>query len=129
MDGRADKTCTPGVTNPDVTQATIHSTICVSGWTKTVRPPASYTDALKRQQITEYGYSDTNPADYEEDHLIPLEVGGNPTDPRNLWPEPHGGARGSKVKDPVENQFKTAVCSGSMTLDAARAQILADWTH
>jgi hypothetical protein len=24
---------------------------------------------------------------YEEDHLIPLEDGGDPTDSRNLWPE------------------------------------------
>jgi len=27
-------------------------------------------------------------ANYEEDHFIPLEVGGNPEDPGNLWPEP-----------------------------------------
>ena len=28
-------------------------------------------------------------SDYQEDHLISLELGGNPTDPRNLWPEPY----------------------------------------
>ena len=34
-------------------------------------------------------YADTNPiSDYEEDHLIPLELGGSPTSPLNLWPEP-----------------------------------------
>lgn len=38
-----DPQLTPGVTNPDVTQATIDKTICVPGWTKTIRPPASYT--------------------------------------------------------------------------------------
>jgi hypothetical protein len=26
---------------------------------------------------------------YEEDHLISLEDGGDPTDPRNLFPEPY----------------------------------------
>ena len=65
-----DPSCQPGATNPDVTQSTIGSTVCVSGWTSTVRPPTSYTNPLKVQQIAEYGYSDTSTADYEEDHLI-----------------------------------------------------------
>ena len=48
----------PGVYNPDVTQETIQSTICVSGYTSTIRPPVSYTDKLKGQQIVQYGYAD-----------------------------------------------------------------------
>jgi hypothetical protein len=41
---------------------------------------------------------------YEEDHLSPLEDGGNPTDPRNLWPEPFnpwvgGTVMGAHQKD------------------------------
>src|SRR5215471_19094461 len=87
-----DPSCTPGSYNPNVTQSTIGSTICMSGWTATVRPPTSYTNALKVQGIADYGYSDTNVSDYEEDHLVPLELGGAPRDPRNLWPEPHFGA-------------------------------------
>src|SRR5690242_10597803 len=71
-----DPSCQPGATNPDVTQSTIGSTICVSGWTSTVRPPTSYTNPLKVTQIAEYRYTDTSTADYEEDHLIPLELGG-----------------------------------------------------
>jgi hypothetical protein len=50
-----DPACTPGVTNPNVRQGTIGSTICVSGWTATVRPPTSYTNPLKTQQIRQYG--------------------------------------------------------------------------
>src|SRR5436190_23881636 len=73
-----DPSCQPGTYNPDVTQSTIDTTICVSGWTATVRPPSSYTTALKVKQIAEYGYSDTSTADYEEDHLVPLELGGAP---------------------------------------------------
>jgi hypothetical protein len=79
-----DPNCTPGALNPDVTQENIAQTICVPGYTRTIRPPASYTSQLKVRQIVEYGYEDTNPADYEEDHFIPLELGGHPTDPRNL---------------------------------------------
>jgi hypothetical protein len=37
-----------GVWNREVTQNNIQDTICVPGWTKTVRPPVSYTNAVKR---------------------------------------------------------------------------------
>src|SRR5579859_6584528 len=95
-----DSHCTPGAINPDVTQDNIDSTICRSGFTKTIRPPVSYTSSLKREQIKEYGYTNTNTRDYEEDHFISLELGGNPTDPKNLWPEPHSSPN---EKDLIEN--------------------------
>src|SRR5689334_838052 len=49
--------------NPAVTQATIHATICVSGWTATVRPPSSYTSELKVEQLAAFGFADKNPKD------------------------------------------------------------------
>jgi hypothetical protein len=76
-----DKFMTPGATNPGVTQANIRRTICKAGWTKTIRPPSSYTTALKLQQIVEYGYRDRKSGSYEEDHLISLQLGGHPQDP------------------------------------------------
>jgi hypothetical protein len=125
-----DPACTPGVLNPDVSQSTIDSTICVSGWTATVRPPTSYTNPLKVQQIAEYGYSDTSTADYEEDHFVPLELGGSPRDPQNLWPEPHSDSSGntSYTKDHVENSLKKAVCNGTVSLADAQNAIMTDWT-
>jgi hypothetical protein len=57
------------------------------------RAPASYTSALKRRQIAQLGYVDTNPRHYQEDHLISLSLGGNPTSPLNLWPQPWSQAR------------------------------------
>ncbi|MFF4185024.1 hypothetical protein ACFYZ9_17670 [Streptomyces sp. NPDC001691] len=125
-----DPVCQPGAYNPSVTQSTIGSTICVSGWTSTVRPPTSYTNPLKVQQIAAYGYSDTSTADYEEDHLVPLELGGAPRDPKNLWPEPRYSTGGKTAgnKDTVENKLKTAVCNHQVTLDAARSAIASDWT-
>ena len=47
----ASWTLTPGVVNPDVTQATIATTICRRGWTRTIRPPVSYTNDLKRRGL------------------------------------------------------------------------------
>ena len=58
----ASPTLTPGSLNPDVTQATIGSTVCVRGWTATVRPPTSYTSALKVRQMAEYGETARRPA-------------------------------------------------------------------
>jgi hypothetical protein len=116
---RASWTLTPGVLNPDVTQASIGQTICVHGWTRTIRPPSEYTTELKRKQLAEYGLHGTLSA-YQEDHLISLELGGHPTDPRNLWPEPY--PRAADV-DQVENQLNQAVCSGHMSLaDAQRRE-------
>jgi hypothetical protein len=53
-------------------------------------------------------YAETgSPSDYEEDHFIPLELGGAPKNPKNLWPEPHSQ---SKLSDPLETQLKRKVC-------------------
>lgn len=119
-----DPHCTPGALNPAVTQATIHSTICVAGWTATVRPPQSYTEPLKRSGIRQYGYTDTRLSSYEEDHLVSLELGGSPRDPRNLWPEP---GRTPNVKDRVESAAHREVCAGRLSLAAAQVEIAADW--
>ncbi|MFL5959472.1 MAG: hypothetical protein ACJ75G_04275 [Gaiellaceae bacterium] len=112
----ADPVRTPGVLNPDVTQANIRSTICRHGWTATIRPPTSYTNALKAKQMRQYGETGSL-SDYQEDHLISLELGGNPTDPRNLWPEPY--SRAAEV-DQIENQLNAEVCSGRLTLAQAQ---------
>ena len=112
----ADAIRTPGVLNPDVTPATLATTICAHGWTRTVRPPTDYTNALKRRQMRAYGETGS-PSDYQEDHLISLELGGNPTDPRNLWPEPY--PRAAEV-DKLENELNDRLCSGAITLDEAQ---------
>jgi hypothetical protein len=83
-------TITPGVAAADVHQDNIQTTICVSGFTKPPRrPSSSYTDRLKLQGFDQYGLSDRKKGDYQEDHLISLELGGDPKDPKNLWPEPY----------------------------------------
>ena len=112
----ADPVRTPGVLNADVTQANIRSTICRHGWTATIRPPTSYTNALKAKQMRRYRETGSL-SDYQEDHLISLELGGNPTDPRNLWPEPY--PRASDV-DKIENELNAEVCSGQLTLAEAQ---------
>jgi len=113
---RASWKLTPGVVNPAVTPATLRSTVCHKGWTATVRPPTSYTNALKLRQLRARGLRGP-PSAYQEDHLISLELGGNPTDPRNLWPEPY--PRAAEV-DKLENELNDRLCSGAITLDEAQ---------
>lgn len=125
---RPDPTLTPGAINPAVTQANIQQTVCKAGWTATVRPPASYTDKLKLAQMTKYGYpKGTDPKTVEEDHRVPLSSGGNPTDPRNLWPETRLGSWGASRKDRLEVFEQHSLCKGKITLKEAQAVFLGDW--
>ena len=120
---------TPGAVDPRVTQATIMSTICVSGYTRTVRPSESYTHDLKVSQLDSgYNYrGDTSTRDYEEDHLVPLEVGGSPSSVKNLWPEPRYIAFGASKKDALENAVHRLVCNGSLSLAAGQALFEGNW--
>jgi hypothetical protein len=131
--GLPDPKRTPGSINPNVTADNIATTICKIGWTASVRPPSAYTTALKLAQIVEYAYADRSPSHYEEDHLVPLELGGAPRDPANLWPEPNdtvlpdGTEVGSNAKDHLENALNARVCARTMELGDAQRLIAGDW--
>lgn len=120
---------TPGAINPAVTQASIGRTICIAGWTATIRPPSSYTTALKQHQLaTGYAYrGDTDTSSYEEDHLISLELGGSPTAEGNLWPEPYAAADGARTKDIIENKLHRLVCARAISLATAQHAIARNW--
>jgi hypothetical protein len=113
------RSITPGALNPNVRQGTIRRTICKAGWTAKVRPPVSYTSTLKAKQMPIYELGGS-PSLYEEDHLIPLELGGAPRNPKNLWPEPRTQA---KKSDPLETKLKRQVCKRQITLARARTAI------
>ena len=131
--GLPDPVRTPGSINPNVADTNLGTTICKPGWTATIRPPSAYTSALKLVQIVEYGYTDRSPSQYQEDHLVPLELGGAPRDPANLWPEPNdivlpdGTGVGSKAKDNLEDELHRRVCAGKMDLGDAQRLIAGDW--
>ena len=117
-----DPACTPGAIDPAVSQSDIATTICRSGYTSTIRPPASDTGRWKIRTYVFYGLSTTTTGEY--DHLVPLELGGaNATS--NLWIEP---GRIPNRKDKVENRLREEVCAGQLTLAAAQHEIAADWT-
>ena len=125
--GLPDSACTPGAVDSRVNAANIASTICVAGYSRTVRPATNITDRIKREQMAAYGVDSQPPNDFELDHLISLELGGAPADVANLWPEPLSGAINAHQKDAVENYLHEQVCRGAIPLSEAQRQIATDW--
>ena len=127
-----DPKCTPGALSPAVTEATLGTTICRSGgYTGTIRPPVGVTNTEKAANAKSYGYTGAL-HDAEYDHLISLQLGGDPNDPMNLWVEPpspghKAGAGPNNPKDAVETRLHTAICKKQVTLLAAQQAIATDW--
>ena len=119
---------TPGAIDPSVTQDNINTTICVSGYTKTVRPSSYKTGKMKLVSMKQYGYTDS-PSNYEYDHLCPLAAGGCPDCTSNLFPEPYNSTSGygARVKDKLENALHKKICNGDITLKDAQDCIMQNW--
>jgi hypothetical protein len=118
-----DPRCTPGAISPVVTQSNIHSTICRDDYTDSVRPPESISEPEKEKSLSAYGDSGRL-SEYEYDHLVPLELGGAPNDPRNLWPQP---GPSPNPKDELEDRLRELVCSGRLALAAAQRAVATNW--
>jgi hypothetical protein len=91
---------------------------CSKGYSASVRPPVAYTQAIKLELL--HG---RNPKSYELDHVVPLCMGGNPTDQANmqlqLWAD-------AERKDKLEAALCRKVCNGTMPLDQAQ-EIMKGW--
>jgi hypothetical protein len=121
-DGLPDPRCTPGAIRSGVSLAAI----CASGYSRSVRPPESFTEPLKLRQMRAYDLPGS-PSDYEEDHLVPLSIGGAPRDPRNLWPEPRGGPNDAEQKDQLETWAARMACDRRIPLARLQRGMASDW--
>ena len=110
--------------NPAVTPENIGKTICVAGWTDTIRPPVAYTNRIKLAKMRAAGIPAKEARLFALDHIIPLALGGAAGDPNNLQVQPIAEARG---KDRLEKCLKRAVCKGQVDLDDARNAIWTNW--
>lgn len=130
QDSMPDPRRTPGALNPVVTDTTMAQTICVRGWTRTVRPDRQRSHAMKLRAMRDYGQRGPL-SDYEGDHLVPLALGGAPSDMRNYWPEPWVAADGwtAGMKDELEALLSRMVCNGRLSLAEAQRAIAVDWRH
>ena len=113
--------------NPDVTKESLAQTICVVGYTATVRPSTTYTNGVKRKLLEEAGLDATQMGAYELDHLIPLAVGGHPRKLSNLQLQPWYGENSATEKDGLERRLQHMVCNGEISLTDAQFCIAEDW--
>lgn len=123
----ASQAQSPDQLNSQVTQANIGQTICIPGWTKTIRPPVSYTNPVKLQLLRNAGLTPNDAPDYELDHLVPLALGGHPRNLSNLQLQPWEGSDGAKRKDRLEVKLQCLVCAGQISLRDAQQAIATDW--
>jgi hypothetical protein len=114
----------PLPTNPDVTPDNIATTICVSGYSHTVRPPSQVTGAIKRRLLSDAGLPPDMVHDFILDHIIPISVGGSPDDPRNMVLQPKAEA---SLKDRAENRAHSLVCTHRLDLRQAQQTMWSDW--
>ena len=98
-------------------------TICVPGYTKTVR---NVPEKKKREVFTRYGVVKTPSYKYEVDHFIPLCLGGS-NDIKNLWPQPYQLTWSALKKDKLEWKLCRMICSGEISVEEAREAITENW--
>jgi hypothetical protein len=120
--GLPDRRCTPGAIRPGRSL----SSVCRLGYSRSVRPPESFTEPLKRRQMHAYDLPGRASA-YEEDHLVPLSIGGAPTDPANLWPEPRRGTYNAQQKDRLETWAARMACARRISLSRLQHELASNW--
>ena len=113
--------------NPDVRQETIQQTICVPGYTASVRPSTSYTTGVKAKLLRERAQDVSAASSYELDHKVPLALGGHPRNLSNLELQLWEGDTGAKKKDRIERRLQALVCGGKVGLRAAQQAMYFDW--
>ena len=113
--------------NPDVTQENLVQTVCVVGYTATIRPATSYSTGVKAKLLQQAGLDASQMADYELDHIVPLGVGGHPRKLSNLMLQPWQGPNSAKKKDVLERRLQHMVCAGQIALADAQFCIAEDW--
>jgi hypothetical protein len=119
---------TPGAIDPSVRQANIDQTICRPGYARVARPAYAVTVPLKRRLMAEQRPGERL-ADYELDHLIPISIGGAPSDARDLWLQPRLGQANAGDKNVLAYVLWRLVCERRVPLRVAQRAISSDWTQ
>ncbi len=98
-------------------------TVCLPGWTKSVRPYVREMRTIKAKFLAAIGESHEHRNRFQLDHRIPLALGGATINRRNLMLQPMAIAL---EKDAIERCLAVAVCDGRLALDEARTAIWRD---
>jgi len=122
----------PRHANGETYQNLVQEKLCQVGYTKTVRHVTTFT---KHQVFKMYGITPGHFREYEIDHFISLELGGD-NSLNNLFPQPYevylsvNGSNvrmGAREKDVVETNLHKKVCRGEITLKEAQEIIATNW--
>jgi hypothetical protein len=116
-----DRRCSPGAYYRGLTKRVLCSPSFHTGDVRSV--PDAEKHAVERAyglEVKRYGSA------LEIDHIVSLELGGS-NDIANLFPERADAHPGFRVKDALENKVHALVCSGAITLTAARHGIAENW--
>ena len=106
--------------------------LCGHGYTAKVR---KVTGKMKKAIFKAYGIPKGHYGEYEVDHFISLELGGD-NSLENLWPQPyevylnvHGKdlRMGAREKDVVETTLHKMICKGKITPEQADEIITTNW--
>jgi hypothetical protein len=122
----ADPSCAPGKLDPAVA-ANIRQTVCSAAWvtaTSRLQPPTS-SQALDKLVI-EYQLPG-NPVTYTLARVVPVEDGGSPTSPLNVYPLPLNGFGGQPTRTAVTEQLHDEICSHRITIAQAAKTLEGDW--
>lgn len=113
--------------DPQVTPGAVRTTnkaeLCAESFR--TGPYRKTTASEKRRVCEKYGAAHCPGPDWELDHLISLEIGGEDSED-DLWPQPAAGI-GYHVKDKLENALHKMVCEGKITVPEAQKCIATDW--
>jgi len=119
-----DPDCAPGKINPAVPGHTAQ-TVCSVSWVAaaaTVRPSQTIEDEL----LIKYSLPGS-PLTYVVAQVVPVEDGGSPTSPENLYPLPLNGYGGQKTRALVAGQLHDEICSHKITVAQAAKTLAGDW--
>jgi hypothetical protein len=119
-----DPSCAPGELDTTVTGPTTQ-TVCSRAWVTAatqLQPPPSTLEKL----LIEYQLPG-NAATYALARVVPVEDGGSPTSPQNLYPLPVSGFGGLETQTIVAAQLRDEICSRKMTVAEAAKTLEGDW--
>ena len=106
--------------------------LCEHGYTKRVR---AVNARLKKEVFKRYGVTRGHFGEYEVDHFISLELGGD-NSIENLFPQPYeiylnvngkDMKMGAREKDVVETSLHKRICRGELTPKEAQDIITTNW--
>ena len=120
----ADPGCAPGEIDSAVPGHTAQ-TICNAAWLANAnRLQASL--ETKDQLLIEYSLPGS-PVTYVAARVIPVEDGGSPTSPLNLYPLPLNGWGGQETRALVAGELHEEICAHETTVAEAAKLLAGDW--